>query len=315
MPDTHRVAWVFPGQGSQRVGMASELVDTDPASADLFTLADATLGFPLSTVIREGPDEALQKTPVQQPAILLVCIAYLQALQKRYLLPAPAFVAGHSLGEYAALVAAGALAFEDALRLVRRRGELMQEHGAGAMAAILGLDPNEVADVAREAGAEVANYNAPDQTTVSGTRETVERAMELAKARGAKRAILLPVSAAFHSTRMKPAAEQMRSLLESVPMQPARIPLVGNLDARPLVDPADLRRELIEQICGPVRWVDDVNALRQAGVSKFYEVGPGKVLAGLIARCAPGTETIGAERLLAEHDTVAGQRGEGEKHE
>jgi [acyl-carrier-protein] S-malonyltransferase len=176
------------------------------------------------------------------------------------------------------------------------------------MAAILGLDPNKVAEVALQVGAEVANYNAPDQTTVSGSRDAVEQAMELAKARGAKRVVLLPVSAAFHSSRMKPAAEGMRPLLEAVPMRPARIPLLGNVDVMPLVDPADLRRELIEQICGSVRWVDDVNALRQAGVTRFYEVGPGKVLAGLIARCASGTETIGAERLLAEHDAVGGQR-------
>src|SRR4051794_3615886 len=173
--------------------MGSDLVDADPEIAALFATADATLGFSLSTVIREGPNEALQQTPVQQPAMLLISVAYLRALLKRNLLPPPAFVAGHSLGEYAALVAAGALAFADALRMVRRRGELMQEHGAGAMAAILGLDPNEVASAAREAGAEVANFNAPDQTTVSGSREAVERAMEGAKARGAKRAILLPV--------------------------------------------------------------------------------------------------------------------------
>jgi [acyl-carrier-protein] S-malonyltransferase len=306
MVETDKVAWVFPGQGSQRVGMGSELVDADPEMAELFAIADATLDFPLSAIIREGPEEALQQTPVQQPAILLVSVAYLRALEKRDLLPQPAYVAGHSLGEYAALVAAGALDFQDALRLVRRRGELMQEHGAGAMAAILGLDPKDVADVASETGAEVANFNAPDQTTVSGSRDAVDRAMELAKARGAKRAILLPISAAFHSSRMKPAAEAMRPLLDAVPMQPAQIPLIGNVDARPLVDPADLRRELVEQICGSVRWVDDVAALRQARVTRFYEVGPGKVLAGLIARCAPGAEVSGAERLLSERSAVAG---------
>jgi [acyl-carrier-protein] S-malonyltransferase len=306
MFEMDNVAWVFPGQGSQRVGMGSELVDADPEIAALFATADATLGFPLSEVIREGPDEALQQTPVQQPAILLISIAFLKALRKRNLLPEPAFVAGHSLGEYAALVAAGAMAFEDALRLVRRRGELMQEHGAGAMAAILGLDANVVAEVAGAAGAEVANYNAPDQTTVSGSRDAVERAVDLAKARGAKRAILLPVSAAFHSSRMQPVAKSMRPLLEAVAMRPAQVPLVGNVEARPLVEPSDLRNELVEQICGSVRWVDDVSTLRQAGVTRFYEVGPGKVLAGLIARCAPGTETIGAERLLAEQSAVAG---------
>jgi [acyl-carrier-protein] S-malonyltransferase len=275
--------------------MGSELVAAEPESAELFATADQTLGFPLSQVIREGPDEALQQTPVQQPAILLVSVAYLRALQRRDLLPPASYVAGHSLGEYGALVAAGALDFADALRLVRRRGELMQQHGAGAMAAVIGLDPVAVEAVAEEAGAEVANYNAPDQTTVSGTHAAVTRAMELAKARGAKRAILLPVSAAFHSSRMEPVATAMRPLVEAVPMRPAAIPLIGNVAARPLVDPADLRRELVEQICGSVRWVE-----------RFYEVGPGKVLAGLIARCAPGAEVIGAERLLAQNHAVAG---------
>jgi [acyl-carrier-protein] S-malonyltransferase len=307
VPVTERgkVAWVFPGQGSQRVGMAADLVDADPETAALFEAADATLGFRLSAIIREGPDEALQQTPIQQPAILLVSIAYLEALQKRHLLPAPDFVAGHSLGEYAALVAAGSLSLHDALRLVRRRGELMQEHGRGAMAAILGLDPNEVVNVAREAGAEVANYNAPDQTTVSGSREAVERAMELAKSRGAKRAILLPVSAAFHSSRMEPAAIGMRPLLAAVPMQVAAVPLVGNVEAQPLVEPEDLRRELLEQICGSVRWVDDVEAMRRAGVTSYYEVGPGKVLAGLIARSVPEATVYSAERLLAVSDVIA----------
>jgi [acyl-carrier-protein] S-malonyltransferase len=299
-PTRGKVAWVFPGQGSQRVGMGRDLVEHDPEIAALFALADATLGFPLSKIIFNGPDEELQQTPVQQPAILLTSVAYLRALQKRDLLPEADFVAGHSLGEYAALVAAGALEFADALRLVRRRGELMQEHGAGAMAAILGMPADQVADVAREAGVEVANYNAPDQTTVSGRADAVERAMTLAKERGAKRAIPLAVSAAFHSSLMAPAAEGMRPLIEHVPMQPARVPLIGNVDARALTDPDALRHELVGQICGAVRWVESVETLSRAGVTTYYEVGPGKVLAGLIGRCAPGAEVIAAERLLAE---------------
>lgn len=280
--------------------MGRDLTEDDPEIAALFALADATLGFPLSEFIFYGPDEKLQQTPVQQPAILLTSVAFLRALQKRNLLPEADFVAGHSLGEYAALVAAGALDFVDALRLVRRRGELMQEHGAGAMAAILGMPACAVADVARDAGVEVANYNAPDQTTVSGRGDAVERAMALAKERGAKRAIRLAVSGAFHSSLMAPAAEGMRPLIEHVPMKPARVPLIGNVDATAATDPDALRQELIGQICGAVRWVDTVETLGRAGVTTYYEVGPGKVLAGLIARCTPGAEVITAERLLAE---------------
>ena len=276
----------------------------DPEIAALYDAADDILGFPLSELIFAGPDEALQQTPVQQPAILLTSIAYLWALRSRSLLPEANYVAGHSLGEYSAMVAVGSLDLEDALRLVRRRGELMQEHGAGAMAAILGLPATDVAEIAREAGAEVANYNAPDQTTVSGTEEAVAAAISLAKERGAKRGIRLPVSAAFHSSLMAPAAEGMRPLIEAVDIRPARVPLVANVDARLLQEPADLRQELVAQITGSVRWVDVVATLVGAGVTAFYEVGPGKVLARLIARSAPGATVIGVERLLAEGVTA-----------
>lgn len=299
-PQPGKIAWVFPGQGSQRVGMGRALIAADPEIAGLYEAADASLGFPLSQIILEGPDEALQQTPVQQPAILLTSIAYFRALRSRGLLPDAELVAGHSLGEYAALVAAGAVALDDALRLVRRRGELMQAHGAGAMAAILGLPAEEVAAVASETGAEVANSNAPDQTTVSGRAEAVARAIALAKERGAKRAILLPVSAAFHSSLMAPVAETMRESIAATPMQPARIPLVADVDARLLREPDELRRELVEQICGSVRWVDVIATLEQEGVTTYYEMGPGRVLAGLIGRCAPGATVIAAERLLAD---------------
>lgn len=292
------VAWVFPGQGSQRVGMGKALAAAEPAAAEVFATADRVLGFPLSRTIFEGPAEALQATPVQQPAILTVSVAYLTVLREREQLPAPAFVAGHSLGEYSALVAADALGFEDALRLVRRRGELMQEHGAGAMAAVLGLAPEVVAAVAVEAGAEVANFNAPEQTVVSGRAEAVERAMTLARERGAKRALLLPVSGAFHSSLMAPVVEGMRPLLDATEIGPARVPLIGNVDAQAISAPEALRRELLAQIVAPVRWLDVVRTMGEAGVATFYEVGPGKVLAGLIGRCAPGATTVTAEALL-----------------
>lgn len=293
-----RVAWVFPGQGSQRVGMGQDLAAANADVAALYEQADAVLGFALSDIIFNGPDDALQQTPVQQPAILLTSIAYLLALKKRGLLPDADYVAGHSLGEYSALVASGALSLEDGLQLVRKRGELMQQHGAGAMAAILGMDSASVAAVASDAGVDVANYNAPDQTTISGTHDAVEKAMTLAKERGAKRAILLPVSAAFHSTLMKGAEEGMLPYLMAVPMVPPDVPMVGNVDAAILAETDDVRQELIHQICGSVRWVDVVRTLSSEGVTHFIEIGPGKVLAGLLARCAPDATIETAEKLL-----------------
>lgn len=281
------------------------MIQFDPELEALYAAADDTLGFALSTIIFEGPELALQETPVQQPAILLTSVAYLRALWKRGLLPDADYVAGHSLGEYAALVAAGSLAFEDALRLVRRRGELMQEHGAGAMAAILGLPAEDVTAIARDAGVEVANFNTPVQTTVSGRLPAVERAIALAKERGAKRALLLPVSAAFHSTLMAPVAEAMRPLIDQTTVQAGRVPLVADVDARFLSDPADLRDELVDQICGSVRWVDVVGALVGAGVTTFYEIGPGQVLAGLIGRCAPEAAVLTAERMVTDAATPA----------
>ena len=285
--------------------MGRELTQLDPEMATLYTTADDLLGFPLSTIIRDGPEEALQETSVQQPAILLTSVAYLHTLRNRGLLPDADYVAGHSVGEYAAMVATGSLAFEDALRLVRRRGELMQEHGAGAMAAILGLAAEDVAAIARDAGVEVANFNTPVQTTVSGRTAAVERAITRARERGAKRAVLLPVSGAFHSTLMAPVAEAMRPLIDGIAVHAGWVPLVADLDAKFLRDPSELRDELVDQICGSVRWVDVVDALVGAGVKTFYEIGSGQVLAGLIGRCAPGATVVTAERMMADAAAAA----------
>ena len=294
------VAWLFPGQGSLRVGMGKALAAAEPAAAAVFAEADAALGFGLSALVFEGPEEELVRTANQQPAILATSLAYLAVLQERGLLPDPAFVAGHSLGEYSALVAAGALDLTEAVRLVRRRGELMQEHGAGAMAALLGMTPGEVVALAAEAGVEVANYNAPGQIVVSGRSEAVVAAVGLARGRGARRAVVLPVSGAFHSSLMAPVVGGLRPLVEAATVRPARVPLVANVNARPIREPDDLRRELLDQICAPVRWVDVVERLGDAGVSRFYEVGPGRVLTGLVGRIVAGSEAIPAEALLAE---------------
>jgi [acyl-carrier-protein] S-malonyltransferase len=294
------VAWVFPGQGSQYVGMGLSLARQQPGAATVFDGADEMLGFPLSELIFHGPDEELQQTENQQPAIVATSAAYLVALRDRGLLPEPAAVAGHSLGEYSALVAVDSLDLNDALTLVRRRGDLMQQHGAGAMAAIIGLEPDAVADLAAEAGAEVANFNAPGQTTVSGRRETVATAMALAKERGARRVVQLPVSAAFHSSLMEPVVDGLRQLIEETAFREATVPLVTNVDATPIQHPDDLRRELLDQICASVRWIDVVERLHRDGVHTFIEVGPGKVLSGLIGRIARGAQTVAAEDLLTQ---------------
>jgi 3-oxoacyl-(acyl-carrier-protein) reductase/malonyl CoA-acyl carrier protein transacylase len=305
-----KVAWVFPGQGSQNVGMGRELAQSSPSAAAVYEEADHALGMSISSLCFEGPADALEQTANQQPAILATSIAYLATLSERQLLPTPRFVAGHSLGEYSALVASDALNLGDAVRLVRRRGELMQDHGAGAMVAVIGLEPEAVDQLARDASVEVANHNAPGQITLSGRREMVERASALARERGAKRAIMLPVTGAFHSSLMQPATEAMEPFIKRASISPATYPLVTNVDARPVTDPDDVRRELIDQICAPVRWVDVVRTMHEAGITTFYEIGPGKVLTGLISRIVPGAQAIASDTLLncGEEKTMAEQR-------
>lgn len=292
-------AWIFPGQGSQYVGMGQQLARGDDLVATTISSADETLGYPLSEIIFNGPGAALIATENQQPAIVTISAAYFLALRERNALPDPEFVAGHSLGEYSALIAAGALEFSDGLRLVRKRGELMRQHGAGSMAAIIGLDREAVARIANDSGAEVANDNAPGQVTISGRTQAVTHAMELAEAAGARRVLMLPVDGAFHSSLMAPVVDGMRPLIEVTPFRPATVPLVTNVDAKPIQHPDDLRTELLDQICAPVRWVDAVNTISEGGVTHYYEVGPGKVLSGLVQRIVKGAETTTAESLLA----------------
>jgi [acyl-carrier-protein] S-malonyltransferase len=280
--------------------MGYELAQREPLAHQVFAEADDVLGFALSRVIFEGPEDELAATRNQQPALLATSLAYWIVLSSHGLLSEPACVAGHSLGEYTALVAVGSLGFADALQLVRRRGELMEEHGLGGMLVVIGLEEATVIDLAAEAGVEIANINAPGQITLSGRADALERAEELARYRGARRVVRLPVNAAFHSSLMRPVVHALRPLVEAIPLAPPRVPLLANVDARPLTEPAELRRELLEQIAKPVRWVDVVNAAAARGVDHYIEIGPGRVLTGLIARIQPAARIDTAEGLLSQ---------------
>jgi [acyl-carrier-protein] S-malonyltransferase len=292
-----QLALLFPGQGSQFVGMGRTLYGSSASARAVFDEADAALGFPLSRLCFEGPEEDLKRTANTQPAILTHSIAALAELRagQPQRLEGAAFAAGHSLGEYSACVAAGALAFADAIRLVRRRGELMQEAvpaGVGAMAAIVGLSAEEVEAACRESeSGEVvcaANYNSPEQTVIAGHAGAVARASAAALAKGAKLAIPLPVSAPFHSPLMRPARERMAELLAATRFADGAIPVVTNVDAVPVTDGARLHEALVAQIDSPVRWVESVRRLAREGVDRALEIGPGTVLAGLVRRIERG---------------------------
>lgn len=286
------IAFVFPGQGAQYVGMGKEMAQAFPEAKEVFVRADASLGFSLSVLCWDGPDEVLRQTENTQPAILATSYACLAVLHMRGL--DPAMTAGLSLGEYTALVCADALTFEDALQVVRRRGQLMQEATAGrrtVMAAVLGLDAQTVKRICQEAAVhgvvEPSNFNSPGQVVIAGEEAAVHAGITLAKAAGARRAVLLPVSAPFHTSLMRPAADRLAPLLQQVPLRPARVPVISNVTAQPVQEPEEIRGLLIAQVASPVRWEESVQTMLAAGVKTLVEVGPGTSLSGLIRKTVP----------------------------
>jgi [acyl-carrier-protein] S-malonyltransferase len=292
---------MFPGQGSQSVGMGKALADVFPQARDVFAEVDEALGEELSTIIWEGPAETLTLTENAQPALMAVSIAAMRALEANgvELAADVAYVAGHSLGEYSALAAAGTFQLADAARLLRIRGRAMQAAvpvGAGAMAALIGLDYAAADQIAKDAArgqvCGVANDNGAGQVVISGDRASIERALELARERGARRAVLLPVSAPFHCALMAPASQAMEAALQDVELSPPAVPLVANVVAGPISDPNEIRRRLIEQVTSMVRWRESVTWLSNSGVNLFVEVGAGKVLSGLTKRIAETAETL-----------------------
>jgi [acyl-carrier-protein] S-malonyltransferase len=318
---TMSVAFIFPGQGSQAPGMGRELAGAYAAAREVFEEADEALGFALSRLCFEGPAEELQLTENTQPAILATSVAALRAAESEGL-PRPDFVAGHSLGEYSALVAAGALSLRDAVTVVRKRGRYMQEAvpvGAGAMAAVIGADTETVEAVCKEAAREgeicsAANINSPHQIVIAGSAAAVERALPLLKERGAKRAIALKVSAPFHCALMLPAQERLAADLDEVEFKDLSVPLVTNVDAAVIRTGAEARAALVRQVSSPVRWRESMELLSREGVGLFVEVGPGKVLSGLVrhttheARALHVEDVAGLEAALAAVRETSGSR-------
>lgn len=285
-------AYLFPGQGSQHIGMGHDLYDREPAARAVFDRADEQLGFPLSRLCFQGPEEELTDTANQQPALLVTSIAIWQVMQQGDW-PRPSFLAGHSLGEFSALVAAGSLTFADGLALVRRRGELMKAAGErepGAMAAILALDATQVEAICQQAQTttgrpvQLANDNCPGQLVISGDQEALTEAMRLAEAAGARKVVRLPISIAAHSTLMASAAADFAQAVDATPIAPPAVPVIGNVTAQPLTTPEQIRLELKAQLTAPVRWTDSITYLTQQGVDTFVEAGPGDVLLGLVKR-------------------------------
>jgi [acyl-carrier-protein] S-malonyltransferase len=288
-----KIALVFPGQGSQFIGMGQDVAQAYPVARDVFAEADDRLGFGLSRLCFEGPEDALNDTHNTQPAIFTTSVAILRALQAGGVSWQAAFVAGHSLGEYSAFVASGTLTFAEGLRLVRERGRLMKLAGdrhPGGMAAVLRLDDKMVEDVCRQASQEtggvvqIANYNSPGQVVISGHKEALDRAIQLAEAAGARRVTRLAVSIASHSPLMAGIADEFRQAVDAANLQPLQIPVVANVTARPLIGEEEIRREMVNQLTSSVRWVDSVEYMSAMGVTEYIEVGPKEVLTGLTSR-------------------------------
>jgi [acyl-carrier-protein] S-malonyltransferase len=312
-----KVAYLFPGQGSQAAGMGRNLSDKFPVSKQVFEEADAAIGYALSQLCFEGPAENLKLTEITQPAILTVSVAAYRALREKGA-PEPAFVAGHSLGEYSAHVAAGTISFADAVRTVRNRGKYMQEAvpvGAGAMAAVLGMQLEALEQVCRESAGDdpsavaPANINSPSQIVISGKADAVQRAADLAKAKGAKRAIMLPVSAPFHCALMQPAQDRLANDLRALPFAGPTFPVIKNIDAEPTTSGDEAREALIRQVTGAVQWVKTVQRMIAEGVTHFVEVGPGKVLCALVGQIHKGALYSNVEDEASLEKTLAFLKG------
>ena len=304
-----KTAFLFPGQGSQAIGMGKDLADKYPIARQTFQEADEALGLKISQLCFEGPEDQLRLTENTQPAILTASVAAWRVFQEKGI--TPAFVAGHSLGEYSAHVAAGTISFADAVRTVRSRGQFMQAAvpvGTGSMAAILGMAPEKVAEVCRDAAqdevCEAANINSPEQIVISGHVAAVERAVKLADERGAKRAKVLPVSAPFHCSLMKPAQQRLAVVLGNLQLAPPRFLVVCNVDARPVEDADSARDALVRQVTGSVRWSPSMQGLIAHGVQTFVEVGPGRVLCGLMRQIDRSKKCLNVEDEASLHKTL-----------
>jgi len=294
--ETKKVAYLFPGQGAQTIGMGKNLYDYFSSIRTLFEEADNAAGFSLSRICFEGPEEELRKTSIAQPALVAVSMACLRAAQEVYGgdLPLPIFMAGHSLGEYTALAAASAIDFHTAVYLAKERGRLMYEAGLqkpGSMAAMMGIEEAALSEICQQTGTIIANYNSPGQLVISGANENITRAIELAKLKGA-RAIPLQVSGAFHSPLMQPAVDGLAKVLDGVTFNDPEVPIISNVTARPLIGSGQIRDELLKQLCSGVQWQRSIEHMLDYGVGKFIEIGPGKVLAGLIKRINRDVEMV-----------------------